>query len=212
MIAHAGRIRPSGAGRFLAPVGAFTALALLSIPYPELLGNGKDIVQLAIDGGLSVSLLAALFLLKPLVTAACVASGAPGGLFTPTFAVGVLFAGLAGSPWVHLWHGAPEGSYALIGGAAFLAAAMQGPLAATVLVLELTRHFDALMVPALIAVVTATVVARRLGAHSIYSARLPSDPELELRPTASAAATATLHALDETIPPGMTQPPASRSQ
>jgi hypothetical protein len=41
-----------------------------------------------------------------------------------------------------------------------------------VLLLELTHHADALMVPILIAVVEATVLARVLGAPSIYSARL----------------------------------------
>ncbi len=208
LIWRAGRLRPTGVGRYLAPPGAFLALALLSIPYPELLGNGKDSAQLAIAGGLSLGLLAVLIVLKPLVTAACVASGSPGGLFTPTFAVGVLLAGVTGTIWVHAWPGAPEGSYALIGGGAFLAASMQGPLSAAVLVLELTRRFDALMVPTLIAVVGATVVARRLGAQSIYSARLPSAPEHELRPTASAAAIATLHALDETLPPEMAEPPS----
>jgi CIC family chloride channel protein len=71
-------------------------LVALSIPYPQLLGNGKDIVQLAIVGRFSIGLLAVLFVLKPLVTAACVASGSPGGLFTPTFSVGVLFTGVAG--------------------------------------------------------------------------------------------------------------------
>ncbi len=210
LIWRAGRTRPHAAGRYLAPVGALTALALLSVPYPQLLGNGQAIVQLAITGGLSLGLLAVLLALKPLVTAACVASGSPGGLFTPTFAVGVLLAGVAGTMWEHLWPGAAEGSYALIGGAAFLAAAMQGPLAGTVIVLELTRHFDALMVPTLIMVAEATVVARLLGAHSIYSARLPSDPELELHPTASAAAIATLHALAETLPPELSKPPPER--
>ena len=39
----------------------------------------------------------------------------------------MLFTGLAGSAWSHLWPGAAVGSYALIGGGAFLAAAMQGP-------------------------------------------------------------------------------------
>ncbi len=209
LISRAGRMRPKRWGRYVSPLVVFTGLALLSIPYPELLGNGKDIVQLAIDGGLSIGLLAALFVLKPLVTAACVASGSPGGLFTPTLAIGTLLAGLAGSAWIQFWHGAPEGSYALIGGAAFLAASMQGPLAGTVLVLELTRHFEPLVVPTVIAVVGATVIARRLGSHSIYSARLPSDPALELHPTASAAALATLHALDEKLPPDMARPPGS---
>ncbi len=49
---------------------------------------------------------------------------------------------------------------------------MQGPLAAIVLLLELTHHADALIVPVLLAVVGATVLARVLGAPSIYSARL----------------------------------------
>ena len=53
------------------------------------------------------------------------------------------------------------------------------------------------------------MIARRLGSHSIYSARLPSDPALELHPTASAAALATLHALDEKLPPDMARPPGS---
>jgi chloride channel protein, CIC family len=207
MVSVATQRKPKGLGIYLAPFAVFGALSLLSIPYPQLLGNGHDIVQFAVVGNLSIGLLAVLLALKPLVTSACVASGAPGGLFTPTFAVGALLAGLAGAGWTHLWHGAPVGSYALIGGGAFLAAAMQGPLAATVLVLELTRHSDSLMVPTLIAVAGATIVARRLGAQSIYSARLPSDPAHELRPSASAAASATLHALDEVLPPELFAPP-----
>ena len=100
------------------------------------------IVQLGIIGNIGLGLLVMLLLLKPLVTAACLASGAPGGLFTPTFAVGVLLAGVGGALWGHVWHGSVPGSYALIGGGAFLAAAMQGPLAGIVLVLELTGHLE----------------------------------------------------------------------
>jgi hypothetical protein len=54
---------------------------------------------------------------------------------------------------------------------------MQGPLAAVVLLLELTHHADALMVPVLLAVVEATVLARVLGAPSIYAARLAGQGE-----------------------------------
>jgi H+/Cl- antiporter ClcA len=77
------------------------------------------------------------------------------------------------------------GSYALIGGGAFLAAAMQAPLAGAVLALELTRNFN-VMVPTLVAVAEATVVARRLGAHSIYSAR-PKTRIVRLRDVSPAA-------------------------
>jgi H+/Cl- antiporter ClcA len=149
----------------------------VAIAYPQLLGNGKGVVQLSLVGKLSVALLAVLLVLKPLATAACLGSGAPGGLFTPTLAFGVLLGGLLGQGWSEIWPGTPLGSYAIIGGAAVLAASMQGPLAAVVLLLELTHHADALMVPVLLAVVEATVLARVLGAPSIYSARLSGHDE-----------------------------------
>ena len=140
-------------------------------PLSQLLGNGLDIVQLTAVGAVSAGLLAILLVLKPIATAACLGSGAPGGLFTPTLTLGVLLAGLAGAGWSLLWPGTPAGAYALIGGAALLAAAMQGPLSAVVIALELTRHADALMVSTLLAVTEATILARRMGAPSIYSAR-----------------------------------------
>jgi CIC family chloride channel protein len=179
LIARAHALRPSGWQRLAAPIVVFTALGTLAIAYPQLLGNGKPVVQLALVAKLSVALLAVLLVLKPLVTAACLGSGAPGGLFTPTLAYGVLLGGLLGEGWAQIWPGAPLGGYAIIGGAAVLAASMQGPLAAVVLLLELTHHADALMVPTLIAVVEATVLARVLGAPSIYSARLsaPASPD-----------------------------------
>ncbi len=172
LIALAHALRPSGWMRLLTPIAVFTALGAVAIAYPQLLGNGKNVVQLALVGQLGVVLLAVLLALKPLATAACLGSGAPGGLFTPTLAVGVLLGGLLGEGWTQLWPGAPLGAFAFVGGAAVLGAAMQGPLAAVVLMLELTHHGDSLMVPALLAVVEATVVTRLLGAPSIYSARI----------------------------------------
>ncbi|MDQ6658176.1 MAG: chloride channel protein, partial [Actinomycetota bacterium] len=69
---------------------AFTAVGALSMAYPALLGNGKGLTQLALDGTLSVLLLTLLVILKPLVTAACLAGGAIGGLLTPALATGAL--------------------------------------------------------------------------------------------------------------------------
>jgi chloride channel protein, CIC family len=205
LISAANRHRPTSVGRWFAPAGVFLILGLLSLQYPQLLGNGRGIVQLAIVGSISLGLMVMLLILKPLVTAACIASGAPGGLFTPTFAVGALLAGVGGALWTHVWHGSLPASYALIGGGAFLAAAMQGPLSGVVIVLELTRHLDQLMVPTVVAVVEATVLSRRLGAASIYSARLKSGEAMAASPTANAASIATIFALDETLPPDFSE-------
>jgi H+/Cl- antiporter ClcA len=94
----------------------------------------------------------------------------------------VLFGGLLGHGWNELWPGASVGGYALIGGGAVLAAAMQGPLAATVLILELTGSSGSLMVPLLLAVGEATVLARLLNTPSIYSARLAQPQHRPARP------------------------------
>jgi chloride channel protein, CIC family len=178
LIARAQAMRPTtGALRLLAPIVVFAALGGVSVAYPQILGNGKNIVQLAFVAQLGVGVVAVLLVLKPLATAACLGSGASGGLFTPTLAYGVLLGGLLGKAWSEIWPGAPLGSYAIIGGAAVLGASMQGPLAAVVLLLELTHRSDALMVPILLATVEATVLARVMRAPSIYSARLPASVE-----------------------------------
>jgi hypothetical protein len=70
---------------------------------------------------------------------------------------------------------------------------MQGPLAAVVLLLELTHHADSLMVAVLLAIVEATVLARVFGAPSIYSARTSApaqraQPDIAARGEGSAGA------------------------
>jgi H+/Cl- antiporter ClcA len=173
LISSAHALRPAGWLRVAAPIAVFTALGVVAIAYPQVLGNGKGVVQLALVGRLAVGVMAVLVVLKPLATAACLGSGAPGGLFTPTLTLGVVLGGVLGDGWLQIWPGTPLGSYAVIGGAAVLAASMQAPLAAVVLLLELTHKVDGLMVPMLLAVVEATVISRLLRARSIYSARLP---------------------------------------
>ena len=171
-IAWAEAHRPSGVAAAVMPIVTLTLLGCLSIAYPELLGNGKDTVQLALTDKVSLSLLLALPALKLLATAGCLGSGASGGLFTPTMAVGALLGGSFGHAWSAFWPGSSPGSFAVVGSAAVLAAATLGPISALVLILELTRHVDATMVPMLFAVGGATLIARRFESRSIYSARV----------------------------------------
>lgn len=182
LVAWARRGRPTAWRLPLATVGVFTALGALAVPFPELLGNGKGPVQLVLDGGGSLGLLAVLFVLKPLVTAASLRSGATGGLFTPTLATGALLGAALGHLWVHVWAGSPLGAYALVGGAAFLAASLQAPLSTVVLVLELTHVGQGMLVPIALAAVLGTLVARLIEPRSTYTAGLgasavgPPDP------------------------------------
>jgi chloride channel protein, CIC family len=160
----------------VAPVVAFGVLGLIGFAYPQLFGNGKDMAHDAFLGADGLTLLLALFALKPLVTALCLGSGASGGLFTPTLSTGAVLGGAAGIAWSLAWPGSPAGAYALLGAAAMLGAAMQAPLAGLALVLELTHGGFAIMIPMIAATVTATAVARYVDGYSIYSARLRARP------------------------------------
>ncbi len=87
-VAWADAHRPKGWRRILAPVIALTILGAASIPLPQLLGNGRDVTELAFAGQIGPLLLGVLFLLRPAATILCLGSGAPGGLFTPSLAMG----------------------------------------------------------------------------------------------------------------------------
>ena len=180
MIAFADRNKPQGWRRLLAPSLALGALGVVSIKFPQLLGNGKDIAQLAFVGQVAPALLLSLLFLKPLATVLCMGSGAPGGLFTPSLALGALLGAVLGHAWSWLWPGVPPGLFAVIGAAAVLAATTQGPISAVVLIMELTGRDRSFIVPLLLAVATATLVARTLEPRSIYEARL-TEEQVEAR-------------------------------
>ncbi len=176
-VAWADHHRPTGRWRLIAPILALTLLGVVSIPFPQLLGNGRDVAELAFTGRVTLAMLVALVLLKPAASLICLGSGAPGGLFTPSLAIGALLGGLLGVPWSSLWPGVPSGLFAVLGAGAFLAATTQGPISAVVLMMELTGHARSFIVPMLLAIAIATLVARTIEPRSIYDARL-SDEEV----------------------------------
>jgi H+/Cl- antiporter ClcA len=179
LVAWADRIKPRGWRRLVAPVIAFAILGLASIEFPQVLGNGKDIAQLAFSNEIAPALLVVLVLLRPLATILCLSSGVPGGLFTPSLSLGALLGGVLGLAWSSVWPGVPPGLFAVVGAGAVLAATTHGPISAIVLVMELTARDRSFVLPLVIAVVTATIVARTLDPRSIYDARF-SNREIEV--------------------------------
>jgi H+/Cl- antiporter ClcA len=172
IIAWADRNRPEGWRRLVAPLFALGLLGLISIPFPQLLGNGKDVAQLAFTNQVAPVLLLMLLVLKPLATTMCLGSGAPGGLFTPSLALGALLGGVLGQAWSLLLPDTQPGLFAVIGAGAVLAATTQGPISAVVLIMELTGSDRSFIAPMLLAVVMATLIARTIEPRSIYDARL----------------------------------------
>ena len=172
-IAWADGKHPRGWRELAAPLLVLGVLGVVALRFPQVLGNGKDVVTQTLTESLPLAALATLLPLRLLATTACLAAGAPGGLFTPTLALGALLGGLLGALCNLALPPFPVGVPSLIGTAAFLAAATHGPLSALALMLELTRRIDPQAVPLLLAVAGATLTARLLEPRSIYTARLP---------------------------------------
>jgi H+/Cl- antiporter ClcA len=189
LVAWADHNRPSGWRRLVAPVAALGLLGLAAIEFPQLLGNGKDIAQLAFTNEVTPWLLVILLVLRPLSTVLCLGSGVPGGLFTPSLALGALLGGVLGLGWTWMWPGTPPGLFAVLGAAAVLAATTHGPISAIVLIMELTGRDRSFILPLLLVVVTATVVARTLDARSIYDARFTTREIEELQQERKPAST-----------------------
>jgi chloride channel protein, CIC family len=179
-VTWADRNKPQGWRRLAAPFLGLGLLGVVSISFPQLLGNGKDVSQLAFTNQVAPVLLLMLFVLKPAATVLCVRSGAPGGLFTPSLTVGALLGGVLGHAWSWFWPGVPPGLFAVLGAAAVLAATTQGPISTVVLMMELTGRDRSFIVPLLLAVGAATLVARTIEPRSIYDARLTNE-EIEAR-------------------------------
>lgn len=141
--------------------GAITACAAVVVP--QVLGVGYDTINMALTGQFVLSTLLLIAVAKVIASAACIGLGLPVGVIGPTLVVGAACGGV-------LFHLAfaisPESAsspafYVALGMAAMLAATLRAPLAAIVIVLELTLD-PAVMLPAMLIVAIATWTARRV--------------------------------------------------
>jgi CIC family chloride channel protein len=147
-------------------------VGLLAIAIPEVGGNGFEPLNLILNGQVLTTMIALLIVAKILATSASVASGVPGGIFTPMLLVGAASGGLWSQFVAGMSGSAPDvGAYALVGMAATTAASIHAPLTAAVLVFELSGDY-AIVLPLILATAVATSVSRALGSESIYETEL----------------------------------------
>lgn len=147
---------------------AFSLLAVLSLYFPQLPGNGKGPMQLALSDDLGFPGAAMLLALKMVVILAVLHGGAEGGLLTPGLAVGGLTSLLLCMLWQQLLPGGDYGSFALVGAAAFLAASMQMPLTAVALVMEFTHMDHSYLAPTLLCAAGAFLTCRILDKNYAF--------------------------------------------
>lgn len=146
---------------------------VLNLYYPALSGGGFDIIPNVIDQLYGLWPLVAILVIRMVATVLCFSSGAPGGIFSPTLALGAIIGVLLGMIFQSLFpsYHIELGACAIIGMAGLFAATIRAPLTGIVLIMEMTGNF-LLIMPLIITCLAATFVAQSLGQKPLYSAIL----------------------------------------
>jgi H+/Cl- antiporter ClcA len=104
-------------------------------------------------------------LLKLLATTLCSVSGIPGGIFSPSLAVG---AGIGANVAALLPH-APTGAVILLGMVSYFAGVVQAPITAFVIVMEMTDSHT-MAIPLMAASLLGYGTSRFIGTEPVYHA------------------------------------------
>lgn len=159
--------------RPVAMATAGLALGLVTLRYPEIVGNGREAIAALFDRSWGIEPVVALFALRLVVTPLAVGAGTVGGVFTPTLFLGAMlghaFGACVGAVSPAL--GANPEAFALAGMGFLLAGTTHAPLTAVVMVFEMTLDYG-IVVPLLLGSAVASLVATRLSANSVYTEAL----------------------------------------
>jgi H+/Cl- antiporter ClcA len=122
----------------IAAAGLLTGIC--SIWWPELPGNGRSILTVSLNSGLTLGAAAVILLLKPLLTALFLRAGAVGGMLTPALATGAAAGSVATLVLNHFAGTSIHVSaVSLMCAAGVLAITQRAPLFAALFVWELAR-------------------------------------------------------------------------
>jgi H+/Cl- antiporter ClcA len=120
--------------------GAGLVMGICSHWWPELPGNGRSILTVSLDSGMTLTSAAAILLLKPMLTALFLRAGGAGGLLTPSLATGAAAGSVAilTLNWLAGTH-LHTPAISLAGAAGVLAVTQGSPIWAAIFVWELAH-------------------------------------------------------------------------
>jgi chloride channel protein, CIC family len=144
------------------PLIAASILFAISPFFPQLIGPGMPSVNMAIAGKFSLVLLVCLVLLKVCATAMCRSLGFHGGIFLPAVFTGAMIGGI-----FDLLVGEGSHMFALLGAAACTGSAIGAPIAAVVILFEMSGDYR-FIVMAMVSVAVSCQISRSLIARSIW--------------------------------------------
>ena len=140
---------------------------------PEVLGTGHDAIESALHGHLTIGVLAILALGKILATSFTLGSGGSGGVFAPSLFIGAMTGGAFGLLLDAVWPGlgVEPGAFALVGMGAVFSGGTWASMSGILILFEMTRGYD-LILPIMVACVSAVLVAKRLSPDTVYTLKL----------------------------------------
>ena len=165
-----------GAWRFpdyLKPAVGGLMAGLVLRYFPDVYGAGFPAVESALWVRFPWELLIGLFIAEFAANCFTLGSGGSGGVFAPCLYMGAMLGGAFGS-LVHVvfpeWT-AGSGAYAMVGMAAFFAAAAKAPATSILILFEMTNDYR-IMLPLMAATVGSVYLSHRLSPFSIYTLKL----------------------------------------
>ncbi len=188
--------------------GVLAVIALWWLKIGGVTGGGYDTLAEALSGKLALKVMLALCAMKLAATVFSYSSGGAGGIFAPALFIGGMLGGVFGIADVRFFeHGGNEvGAFALVGMGAVFAGIVRAPMTSVLIIFEMTGSY-ALILPLMIANMTAYGLAKRWRPVPVYEALLEQDgvhlPHLQRRTPAT-------HALEQLrVASAMTHTPAT---
>jgi CIC family chloride channel protein len=156
--------------------GGLAVAALAIFRTQGITGGGYAVLAEALSGKLALAVLLGLGAMKLVATVASYSSGGAGGIFAPTLFLGGMLGGAIGYLDVAVF-GNPTSSisaFALVGMGAVFAGVIRAPITSVLIIVEMTNGYS-LILPLMIANMSAYALARALRPTPIYEALLAQD-------------------------------------
>jgi CIC family chloride channel protein len=153
------------------PVAGGLLVGLLGWFVPQVMGVGYGYVGYALNGNMTMKLMALLVVLKLITVTTSYASGNAGGIFGPALFIGAMLGGSLGTVAHHFFpaYTATPGAYALVGMGAAFAGIVRAPMTSVLMIFEMTQDY-AVIVPLMIANLVSLFISSRFQKQALYEA------------------------------------------
>ncbi|HEY2857424.1 MAG TPA: chloride channel protein [Terracidiphilus sp.] len=159
-----------------AATGLLAVIGLWFYHQNGIAGDPYKTLTLALTGALPLSMMVLFCLLKLAATVCSYSSGGSGGIFAPSLFMGGMLGGAVGYIDVTVFHHPADsiGAFAVVGMGAVFAGIVRAPMTSVLIVFEMTGGYG-LVLPLMIANMSAFALARRWRSVAVYDALLAQD-------------------------------------